>query len=129
MKKYNHLGILTLMLVSSTCWAYGGGGGSSTKACAKPKFTEFMPAENAEVAPGSSFSFTASKNTYPESIAVTVKELPASIKVANENEGTFNVTGTLPEALKGTYARISISGEAQNKCKGTGGWLVKISEK
>jgi hypothetical protein len=128
MKRYNCFWIFVLMLVTSTTWAYGGGGSSSTKACAKPKFTDFVPAENAEVAAGSNFSFTASANTYPSSIKVTIKGLPATIKVTPKTVGTFEVSGSLPTALKGTYARIAIEADAQSKCNGGGGWLVKIAE-
>jgi hypothetical protein len=128
MKRYNCFWIFVLMLVTNTTWAYGGGGSSSTKACAKPKFTEFVPAENAEVAAGSNFSFTASANTYPSSIKVTIKGLPATIKVTPKTVGTFEVNGSLPTSLKGTYARIAIEADAQSKCNGGGGWLVKIAE-
>ena len=128
MKRYNCFWIFVLMLVTSTTWAYGGGGSSSTKACAKPKFTDFVPAENAEVAAGSNFSFTASANTYPSSIKVTIKGLPATIKVTPKTVGTFEVSGSLPTSLKGTYARIAIDADAQSKCNGGGGWLVKIAE-
>ena len=128
MKRYNYFSIFVLMLVTSTTWAYGGGGSSSTKACAKPKFTDFVPAENAEVAAGSNFSFTASANTYPSSIKVTIKALPATIKVTPKTVGTFEVSGSLPTSLKGTYARIAIEADAQSKCNGGGGWLVKIAE-
>ncbi len=126
MKQYNYLWVFILMLVSSTSWAYGSG--SSSKACEKPKFSDFVPAENAEVAAGTSFSFTASKNTYPNTIKVTVKGMPASISVAPKNAGSFQVTGTLPGSLEGAYARIGITAEGQNNCKGAGGWLVKISK-
>ena len=128
MKRYNCIWIFVLMLVTNTSWAYGGGGSSSTKACAKPKFTDFVPAENAEVAAGSNFSFTASANTYPTSIKVTIKGLPATIKVTPKTVGTFEVSGSLPTSLKGTYARIAIEADAQSKCNGGGGWLVKIAE-
>ena len=128
MKRYNCFWIFVLMLVTSTTWAYGGGGSSSTKACAKPKFTDFVPAENAEIAAGSNFSFTASANTYPSSIKVTIKGLPATIKVTPKTVGTFEVSGSLPTSLKGTYARIAIEADAQSKCNGGGGWLVKIAE-
>ena len=47
MKRYNYFWIFALMLASSTSWAYGGGS-SSSKACAKPTFSDFVPAENAE---------------------------------------------------------------------------------
>lgn len=128
MKRYNCLWILVLMMFAGSCWAYGGGGSSSSKACTKPKFTDFVPAENAEVAPGSKFSFTASANTYPDSIKVAAKGLPATINVTPRDSGTFEVTGEIPATLKGTYARIAITADGQSNCKGTDGWLVKIAE-
>jgi hypothetical protein len=127
MKQYNCLWVFALMIVTGTCWAYGGGS-SSSKACDKPKFTDFVPAENAEVAPGSAFSFTASKNTYPNTIKVNVKEQAVTIKVDKKNDGTFAVSGSLPVSAKGAYARIAITADAQSNCKGSGGWLVKIAE-
>jgi hypothetical protein len=128
MKRNNCLWVFALMIVTSTCWAYGGGSSSSSKACDKPKFTDFVPAENAEVAAGSAFSFSASKNTYPKTIKVSVKGQPATIKVDKKNDGTFAVSGTLPTSAKGAYARIAITADAQSNCKGAGGWLVKIAE-
>ena len=127
MKRYNCLWLFVLILATGTVWAYGGGS-SSSKACAKPKFTDFVPPENAEVAAGSNFSFTASANTYPNTIKVTVKGLAVPIKVTPRNAGNIEVSGTLPQSLKGTYARISIEADAQNNCNGSGGWLVKIAE-
>ena len=128
MKPTHYLCLLTLMLMTSNAWAYGGGS-SSTKACAKPKFSEFVPAENTEVRSGAAFSFIASSNTHPESIKVTAKGLPTTVTVTPQNAGSsFKVSGTLPEALKGTYARIAIDASAQNNCPGAGGWLIKIAE-
>lgn len=129
MKKFNYFYMLALIVVSCNSWAYGGGSSSSTKACTKPKFSDFVPAENTEVAAGSIFSFTASGNTYPESIKVSVKGLPTATKVTPQNAGnSFKISGTLPESLKGSYARIAIDASAQNNCNGSGGWLVKIAE-
>jgi hypothetical protein len=127
MNKTNCLWILVLMMVTGACWAYGGGS-SSSKACDKPKFSNFVPTENTEVAAGSAFSFAASKNTYPTTIKVNVKEQPAIIKINTKNDGTFQVNGRLPASVKGAYARISITADAQSNCKGTGGWLVKITD-
>jgi hypothetical protein len=127
MKQNNCLWAFALMMASSACWAYGGGS-SSSKSCEKPKFTDFIPAENVEVKAGSTFSFTASKNTFPTTIKVTVKEQAAVIKVDKKNDGTFNVNGNLPATVKGSYARIAIAADAQSNCKGAGGWLVKITE-
>lgn len=126
MKKYILLNLLVLSLIAGNCWAYGGGS-SSSKACEKPKFSNFNPAENAQVAPGSTFSFTASKNTYPTTIKVTVKGQPADVKVDKKSDGTFAVSGKLP-AAKGDFARIAIAADAQSNCKGSGGWLVKVTE-
>ncbi|MGR9115718.1 MAG: hypothetical protein ACU85E_08125 [Gammaproteobacteria bacterium] len=114
-----------IMTLPVNAWAYGSS--SSTKSCAKPKFSEFVPADKAEVAAQSEFSFIASANAYPESIKVTVKKLPVTVNVTDKN-GAYLVTGKLPDALSDTYARISISAEGPNRCKGNGGWLVKISE-
>jgi hypothetical protein len=126
MKQHNCLWFFVLMMVTSTSWAYGSS--SSSKACAKPEFTNFVPAEKTEVAVGSNFSFIASANTFPNTIKVTVKGLPTTLKVNPRNEGGFLVSGTIPSSLKGIYARITITADGQNNCKGDGGWLVKIAE-
>ena len=116
---------LLLTGLAANVWAYGSS--SSTKACTKPKFSEFVPADKAEVAAQSEFSFTASAATYPESIKVTVKKQPVAINVTETN-GSYRVTGKLPGSLRGTYARIAIDAEGPSQCKGNGGWLVKIAE-
>jgi hypothetical protein len=115
-----------LMVATSNVWAYGSSS-SSKKACNKPTFSEFAPANNAEVTAKSAFSFTASGNTNPESIIVTVKNQPVAVTVTPKNQG-FQVAGTLPDTLKGSFARISITADGPNQCKGSDGWLVKIIE-
>jgi hypothetical protein len=126
MKLYKTLWLLTLIITTNNAWAYGSNS-SSKKACDKPKFSEFSPANNAKVAAKSAFSFLASANTNPESITVTVKNEPVAVTVTPKNLG-FQVTGTLPGTLKGNYARISIAADGPNQCKGSDGWLVKIIE-
>lgn len=126
MKSYKPLWILMLIIATSNVWAYGSSS-SSKKACNKPKFSEFVPANNAEIAAKSAFSFVASANTNPESIIVTIKDRPVAVTVKPINQG-FQVTGTLPETLKGNFARISISADGPSQCKGSDGWLVKIIE-
>ena len=126
MKRTKCAWFFVFTIMANTSWAYGGGS-SSSKACDKPKFTDFVPAENAQVAASSTFSFTASKNTYPNTIKVTIKEQPTNIQVDKKNDGTFAVSGNLPATVKG-YARITIAADAQSNCKGAGGWLVKITE-
>jgi hypothetical protein len=113
-------------MATSHVWAYGDGGGSK-KACAKPKFSEFAPVNNAMVAAKSAFSFTASANTHPESIGVTIKDQPVAVTVTPKSQG-FQVAGVLPATVTEGFARISISADGPNQCKGSDGWLVKIIE-
>jgi len=128
MKQDKLLWIIALTLFTTTAWAYGGGS-SSSKSCDKAKFSNYVPAENSDIAPGSGFSFIASKNTLPTTIKVTVKGQPATINVEKKNNDTFEVTGKLPASIKGTFARIAIDADAQNNCNGgAGGWLVKVGE-
>jgi len=124
--KLNFCYLFILLLVSSNSWAYGSS--SSSKACSKPEFSQFVPAENASIAAGSSFSFFASANTYPTTIKVTVKGLPVELTVTPKEGAGFQVKGTLPKSLTNDFARISISAEAQKNCKGDGGWLVNIAK-
>ena len=124
--KLNYCWFFILLLISSHSWAYGSS--SSSKSCTKPEFSQFIPAENATIAAGSSFSFFASANTYPNTIKVTVKALPVELSITPKDAAGFLVKGTLPKSLDNDYARISISAEGQKNCKGDGGWLVNIAK-
>ena len=126
MKAYKTLWILTLMVVTSNVWAYGSSS-SSKKACDKPRFSDFSPVNNAEVGAKSAFSFIASANTNPDSIIVTVKNQSVAVTITPKNQ-SFLVAGTLPDTLKGDFARINIAADGPNQCKGSDGWLVKIIE-
>jgi hypothetical protein len=124
MKHSKQIGFLILMAVSSNLWAYGS---SSSSACVKPKFTDFTPAEHSEVAMSSEFSFVASENTDIHSLKVTIKELATTLKIENEHNGTFKVSGQLPTPLKDVYARIAISAQSHSGCLGDAGWLIHIN--
>ena len=126
MKSHRPLWILILMIAASNVWAYGSSS-SGKKICNKPKFSEFVPVNNAVVVEKSAFSFVASTNTNPESIIVTVKDQPVAITITSKNQG-FQVKGILPDTVKGTFARISITAEGPNQCKGSDGWLVNVIE-
>jgi hypothetical protein len=126
MKGYKRISFLVLMVITSTSWGYGSS--SSSSSCAKPKFTDFNPVEHSQVPVGSAFSFVASANTSPESLKVTVKDLPATANVLEEKNGTFKVSGLIPDSLKGVYARVSITGNSQNNCNENAGWLLKIAD-
>lgn len=123
MRLFNILLALVLTVTAGHVWAYGSS--SSSKACAKPKFSEFTPVNNAQVASASIFSFIASAGTNPDSIVVTVKGLSVEVTITPKNQGLL-VQGKLPTTVTGDFARINISAEGANQCKGSDGWLLKI---
>lgn len=125
MKSYPILGLLSLLLVHTTAWSYGSS--SSSKACEKPKFNEFKPADKANVAPQAAFSFQASAATNPKTLVVTIKEQAINVSITPKNAG-YLVEGKLPADIKGTVARININAESPSRCKGNDGWLVTIAE-
>lgn len=125
MKSMKILWLGLLMFITGPVWGYGSG--SSSKACDKPGFSQFSPPDKTAVQPNAAFSFIASPNTKPDTIKVIVKDISALISVKPVAQG-YQVSGTLPETLRGTFARINISAEAANQCKGSGGWLVNIGE-
>jgi hypothetical protein len=126
MQTQKTLYLLMLMAVSSSVFAYGGSPSSSVRACTKPKFSQFTPADKAEVTANSSFSFLASAQTNPDSISVSIKDQAVAISIAPKNQTGFEVTGTIPETVKGSFARLKISAEGPNGCKGGDGWLLKV---
>ena len=113
-----------LMIATSNFWAYGS---SNKKACKKPNFSEFTPVNNAQIATKSAFSVITSSNTNPESIIVTIKDQPIAVTITPKNQG-FQVSGTLPDTIKGGFARINITADGPNQRKGNTAWLVKIIE-
>lgn len=125
MKLYKLLIVLVMGGFSSYLYAYGGGGGSATKSCKKPVFSDFKPAHLATVPANSEFSFQVSSKTNPDSISVIVKKKPVAVSVKQISTG-YVVIGKLPTELQQTYARIDIKASTIRKCDGADGWLVKI---
>ena len=125
MKTTKLLCLLSLSLLTAQAFAYGSS--SSSKSCTKPTFSEFTPVDKADVAPKSTFSFIASSATNPKSIVVDIKKQPVTVTVTPKGQ-SYEVTGTLPDNLKATTARINITAESPSNCKGNDGWLIKISE-
>lgn len=120
------LSVLILSIFSSVVLAYGSSS-SSKKACTKPRFTQFTPAPSTVVQPKSEFSLLASASTNPKTIKVNIKKLPVDVVIDKVNKG-YSVKGTLPESLKGTFARVNIRATGTNKCKVSDGWLLQIGE-
>ena len=117
--------IVGLTLMSAQVFAYGSS--SSSKSCTKPHFSDFIPADKAEVAPKSACSFTASADTNPKSIVVDIKKQPVAVTVTPKGQG-YQVSGSLPADLKATTARINIIAQSPSSCKGSDGWLINITQ-
>lgn len=116
-----------------TSWAQatghiGHGGGSAGADCIKAKVSRNKPENMALVAPGAEFSFAASGSNGPGHIHVNIKKQPIDVTV--EDKDTFYlVTGKIPEEIKNTVVRISVTLKAKvSRCDYEGGWLVKVSE-
>ncbi len=123
MKIFKLLMLLTLMIMATNAMAYGSN--SSKKACKKPTFKDFTPAHLATVEPNTAFSFLASGSTNPDNINVSIKKQAVNVEIKQTNNG-YLVTGTLPESLQNTYARVVINAAGTNKCKGSDGWLLNV---
>jgi hypothetical protein len=126
MKLQNILWIAILLIIPANVWAYGDSG-ADTEICKKLNFSDFTPVNSAEAAPQSAFSFFASGAAYPNSIKVTIKGQTVPVTVTPKKDG-FQVTGKLPDSLKGTFAKINIEARGANQCEGSAGWLVKVTE-
>lgn len=126
MKLQNILWIAAVLIIPANVWAYGDSG-TGTGICKKLNFSEFMPVNNAEVAPQSAFSFFASGAAYPNSIKVTIKGQSIPVTVTPKKDG-FKVAGMLPDTLKGAFAKINIDAKGVNQCEVSDGWLVKVTE-
>ncbi|HYM89029.1 MAG TPA: hypothetical protein VES92_07910 [Nitrospiraceae bacterium] len=128
MKLQNILWIAILLIIPANVWAYGDSSSNTdTGICKKLSFSDFTPVNSAEVAPHSAFSFFASGAAYPNSIKVTIKGQSVPVTVTPKKDG-FQVTGKLPDSLKGGFAKINIEARGANQCEGSGGWLVKVTE-
>jgi len=85
-------------LFSGALWAYGGGGGTST-ACKKPKFSDFDPPHLAALAPESSFSFVANEHTTVSSLAVRLRKYRFQFKRWLK-DGVCRLPGNYPRDLR-----------------------------
>lgn len=116
-------------------WAYEGGpvGGAFSNPCGKVRFFEFTPQQysqdmnNTEVAPESDFSFLASKETFPDSIQVTIGDETVPITVRPHYAG-YHVTGNLPSTVKGPFVRVNIAAQGPYQCERGDGWLLKVAD-
>lgn len=133
MRKINTFVTLLALSFSNITWAQstghiGHGGGGDGPACVKAKVSRYSPEHLSTVAPGSEFSFFASGSNGPGHIHVSIKEHPIDITL-EDKETFYIVRGKLPEDIKNTVVRISVSLKAKSsKCDTEGGWLLKVTE-
>lgn len=113
---------LAFGITASNVWSFGEGGGYSAK-CNEPKFKNIKPQKI--ITPGGEFSFTASENTEPASIKVTIKGQKIALDV-KEHYG-IQVKGNMPPELTEGYALIKITAYSNPvSCDKEQAWLVKI---
>ncbi len=130
MKQLLKLSIMALTLVlSQQAIAYNAGNTEET--CKKPKFKSFtLPVYKStaklEVAPESEFSFTMPGKVDPTTLKVTAKKKKMAVKVENKNS-FYLVTGKIPAEYTGKYLRIDVQVKARMGCRGSDGWLIKVS--
>jgi hypothetical protein len=116
--------------VSDVRAAYDSSPGATADSCSQVTFSAFKPPQfsqannNTEVAPKSEFSFHASKATIPNTIKVTIKGETVSVTVKPQHDG-FQVTGKIPDSVKGTFIRIEMTGKGP-LCERGDGWLLKV---
>jgi len=121
---------ITICIIAfpNAAFAYGSGG-SSKKACDKPRFTKMTPPAKSVVAPGSEFSFEASSKTNPKTLNASIKGQNLDLKINELSSGRLQVTGFLPELVAEGFVRIKISAKSSAKCTKQDGWLLMIESK
>lgn len=118
--------VLGLMALSTVASAITPEEDEREKKCIKPKFRDFFPADKAEVSPASPMRFHVSHNANPATIAAEAKGQKIKLTV-HDRKNFYEVSGTLPPELQGTFARISLHARAaEGDCMGSDGWLIKI---
>jgi len=129
MKLKHMLWLAAVLMIPANVWAYGdnSASGSGSGICKKVNFSEFLPVNNAEVAPQSAFSFYASESTFPNSIKVIIKGQSVPVTVVEKQNG-YKVSGKLPDTLRGAFAKINIEARGIAQCEVTDGWLVKVTQ-
>ena len=126
---YNVRRVIILLLISFASFiAFSGNANARSEkhVCSKPKFSAFKPGDRAEVAPGSEFSFRAPGDIAKNSVVTTVKGIKVDLIIEDRTD-FYYFKGTLPAELKDTYARIKVDGQVNLGCKGSSGWLIKIT--
>lgn len=96
------------------------------KKCIKPKFRDFSPAANSEVAPGSNIAFHINRFADPSKVSASAKKIPIKVEVVDKKT-FYYVTGKLPPELTDGFARIHVEAKAlEGECSGQDGWLIKV---
>jgi hypothetical protein len=98
------------------------------KVCKKPKFRDFVPANNAEALPEAEIAFHVSRGADPNHIKAEAKGQKLALTVVNK-VAYLLVTAKLPPDIRDGYARIHVTAKAEDgECVGSDGWLVKLKQ-
>lgn len=98
-------------------------GGMITQ-CNDPVFSGESPGQEAHVAALETFSFTASDNTDPDSLAAWVNLQPVKLTVTTLRSGQLKVAGTLATPVTQGRAWIKVKGTSQDGCDQLHTWNV-----
>ncbi|MDD2759478.1 MAG: hypothetical protein PHH11_04200 [Methylomonas sp.] len=98
------------------------------KKCIKPKFRDFTPAHNSEVAPESTISFHINRNVDPLHVSASARKIPMAVEVVDKKT-FYYVSAKLPKELTEGFARIHIEAKAaEGNCIGQDGWLIILKD-
>lgn len=108
--------------------------GHNTHNCDRPAFSEFQPATNKYLQSFNEFSLTASANTTPASIAITVTAAgevkyhfsAKNLQITPQQNGRLAIKGKLDKAVEQGFARLSITAHSKPNCEKTEGYLIRI---
>lgn len=131
MKSFNVWKIATLLtvLVSAQAALAVTPEEEAEKKCIKPKFRDFSPAPQSEVAPEAAISFHINHIADPNHVRASAKKIPMKVEVVDKKT-FYYVTARLPAEITDGFARIHVEAKAaEGECIGQDGWLIKIADK
>ena len=98
--------------------------GSLVTSCTDPRFFDESPGPEAQVSSLEHFSFTASDNTDPATLAVKVNLQPVEIKVSPKRSGEWAVEASLATPIQEGRAWIKVTGMSHDGCEQIHTWNV-----
>lgn len=128
-----YIAITALLLSLQFDAAFAYGSSSSSSSCKKPTFSEFKPSANKYLQSFREFSFSASSNTSPNSIEVSIsagstKEHFTSkqLDITEQASGRLEVKGKLDKPFQHGFVRISVKAHSKPGCDQSDGYLIRV---